>query len=160
MNHHEIYLFLLSDKTVNLLFKGASQHYSQLVTGCLKDGINNSNAASSAINSVRLAEERERLKSVRLLGCGQFVPVNPVNEVKYALTLTLFFVVQFTLLIFDISLIRLIKILKCKYCYFQFILAQSNAQQSGPTLRLLHSEVSPARSLHQLRPTAVRTLWL
>lgn len=95
MNHHEIYLFLLSDKTVNLLFKGASQHYSQLVTGCLKDGINNSNAASSTINSVRLAEERERLKSVRLLGSGQFVPVNPVNEVKYkyihALTLTLFF---------------------------------------------------------------------
>lgn len=68
---HIYIFFLFPDKTVDLLFKGTSQHYTQLATdGDAKDG-NNVNGKNA-------------LKHVRLLGSGQYVSVNnALMKVKF-----------------------------------------------------------------------------
>lgn len=59
---------------MDLLFKGANQHYSQMAVGDTKD--------ASTVDAVDQAEDKNRLKSVRLLGNGQFVSVNACQEVS------------------------------------------------------------------------------
>lgn len=67
-------MYASKGKTVSLLFKGSSEHFSQLAISADDKEKGDSSEAT-------LIEDRNRLQSVRLLGSGQYVPVNACNEV-------------------------------------------------------------------------------
>lgn len=68
---------LIIGKTVNLLFKGANQHFSQLANSF------EANVKSDPSDLTSKAEEKISLKAVRLLGNGQYIPVKNCTKVFY-----------------------------------------------------------------------------
>lgn len=120
---------------MDLLFKGASEHYSQLATV-----VESNNKDGNTVDLGQAAEEKDRLKSVRLLGSGQYVPVNACQKVNPGWVLIIIIFKRFLLL--NNSLVK------------------SHAEQSRPTVQRLHPEVVSTRRLHGLQSPVVRTLWL
>lgn len=129
-----------SDKTMSLLFKGSSNHFSQ-ITGDKAAPMKDDPAADATSKMDPPAElsDRERLKLVRLLGSGQFKPLinGKVTKTIPALQRKKFIIIIYT-----------------RLC----AAANPVPQLSRPPMRMLHQRVSSAWRLLQLRPGDVRAL--